>query len=98
MDILLGDVVNLSQWVVGYNVNMSMWNLVLYGLREIKMDKVRVERNTDLSQVRARIMVQRIYSSRWCAFTLYARECRIVCLTGEALLLSRTEHTQRVSG
>ena len=58
MDILLGDVVNLSQWVVGYNVNMSMWNLVLYGLREIKMDKVRVERNTDLSQVRARIMVQ----------------------------------------
>ena len=58
MNILLGDVVNLSQWVVGYNVNMSMWNLVLYGLREIKMDKVRVERNTDLSQVRARIMVQ----------------------------------------
>ena len=58
MNILLGDVVNLSQWVVGYNVNMSMWNLVLYGLREIKMDRVRVERNTDLSQVRARIMVQ----------------------------------------
>ena len=58
MNILLGDTVTLSQWVVGYNVNMSMWDMVLYGLGEIKMDEVKVERNSDLSQVRARIMVK----------------------------------------
>ena len=58
MDSLVGESLTVSQWAMGYNVNMSMWDLVLYGLTDIQVDQVRVERNTDLSQLRARILVK----------------------------------------
>ena len=58
MNSLIGESLKVTQWVMGYNVNMSMWDLDVYGLTDVKKDQVRVERNTDLSQLRARIMVQ----------------------------------------
>ena len=34
-----------------------MWSLSLHGLSEVRLEDVRVERNSDLSEVRARVLV-----------------------------------------
>ena len=54
---LLGDTVTMSSWVLGYTVNMSMWDMRLHGLADVELEEVRVERNTDLSEVRARVLI-----------------------------------------
>jgi len=38
-------------------VDMTMWSLSLHGLSEVRLEDVRVERNSDLSEVRARVLV-----------------------------------------
>ena len=54
---ILGETVTLSKWLLGYDVNMNLWDLQLHGLGSISVEDVRVERNSDLSEVRVGVMV-----------------------------------------
>ena len=54
---ILGETVTLSTWLLGYDVNMNLWDLQLHGLGSISVEDVRVERNSDLSEVRVVVMV-----------------------------------------
>ena len=54
---ILGESVTLSKWLLGYDVNMKLWDLRLHGLGSISVEDGRVERNSDLSEVRVGVMV-----------------------------------------
>lgn len=54
---ILGETVTLSKWLLGYDVNMNLCDLQLHGLGSISVEDVRVERNSDLSEVRVGVMV-----------------------------------------
>ena len=53
---ILGDTVTMSKWLLGYDVNMQLWDLHLHGLGSIEVEDVMVERNNDLSEVKVGVM------------------------------------------
>ena len=53
---ILGETVTMSKWLLGYDVNMELWDLRLHGLGSLSVEEVTVERNNNLSDVRVGAM------------------------------------------
>ena len=58
LETLLGARLTMSQWLLGYTVNMEMMNLVLHGLADVVLEQVVVEKHRSMEAVRARMLVR----------------------------------------